>query len=184
VQSVVQFLLSFLCVLCALCGGGVFSFGAEGGPIRILFVLNFVFRSFEFVSDLEFRISDLPSYSLTHLRILSVFSVPALSQVEGPSVAEEFLSAEGGIEYPVSGHPVPTSLLIRTTQLTLWTKAKLCGKACFESIPRREHQAGRNFSFVLCVLCGEQNLCLSAVGGLISEICGSISVSVHSLSNN
>jgi hypothetical protein len=69
----------------------VFSFGAEGEPICAFFVLNFVFRLFEFVSDFELRISDLPHRS------------------------------------------VSASLRIRPTKLTLWTKAKVCDKACFES---------------------------------------------------
>jgi len=33
--------------------------------VRVFFVLNFVFWLFGFVSDLEFRISDLPYYSST-----------------------------------------------------------------------------------------------------------------------
>jgi hypothetical protein len=44
-----------------------------------------------FVSDFELRISDLPSYSLTLLRILSVFSEFTRHCLGGPSVAKEFL---------------------------------------------------------------------------------------------
>jgi hypothetical protein len=47
---------------------------------------------------------------------------------------------------------VSASLQIRTTKLALWTKAKVCDKACFESKIRREHQAGWS-TFVLFVAC-------------------------------
>jgi hypothetical protein len=46
-------------------GSEFFRFGAEDGSIRAFFVLDFVFWSFEFVSDFELRISDLPRYSST-----------------------------------------------------------------------------------------------------------------------
>jgi hypothetical protein len=44
-----------------------------------------------------------------------------------------------------------------------WTKPKVCDKACFESTPRREHQAGQNPLVLFVPFVAKQNAVLIGV---------------------